>query len=420
MLSKPSLLFSVTLAAFAFFPPYHLAPHFDRLLLAVMCVITVWHVLLTRSPLLVIEPVIVPFALLTLLATGSAALQQYRAQTWSVVAAEYIVPLAMFVLARYIFVTGEAVQRLFTIATILLAYLIFTAVAWMAGLDALVFPRFILDPSLGIMVDRARGPFLQAVANGSALTILGLLWWYRWQQQGFRKGWASIWAAGLPPAIIATLTRSVWLAFATSFAMVTIGSPNRTARRLGTLGAIFAATMAATLLAIPPFHQMIAKRTEERSPVEFRLAVYRAAVGMFAEEPVLGYGTNTSADLLRNYVQGYDLKVAPAHNTYLEVTLEHGLIGLGLLIATLVLLWRLGRRLPDGPGLVAHAGLTKEFRLTWHAILVVYIINGMFVIMNYVFINALLFSVAGMICAQEAQSDAAVASRAPLRAVKHL
>ena len=41
---------------------------------------------------------------------------------------------------------------------------IFTAVAFLLDARSLIFPRFILDESLGIHVDRARGPFLQAVA----------------------------------------------------------------------------------------------------------------------------------------------------------------------------------------------------------------------------------------------------------------
>ena len=43
------------------------------------------------------------------------------------------------------------------------------------GAKSLIFPRFILDESLGYHVDRARGPLLQAVANGVSLNLLGVL-----------------------------------------------------------------------------------------------------------------------------------------------------------------------------------------------------------------------------------------------------
>ena len=49
------------------------------------------------------------------------------------------------------------------------------AIAFLVGAKWLIFPRFILDEGLGYHVDRARGPLLQAVANGVSLNMLGVL-----------------------------------------------------------------------------------------------------------------------------------------------------------------------------------------------------------------------------------------------------
>lgn len=402
MLINPSLLFPISLAALAFFPPDYVAPPFDRLMLGVLCVATFWHMLLTRSAVLFLEPVVVPLALLALISIASAATAPYEQQAWSLLAAKYVVPLVMFFVARYVFRDDKAVQRFFIAGNILLAYLVFTAIASLTGADSVVFPHFILDESIGRHTDRARGPFIQAVANGTALTMLALLAWYYWKRRHFRGVLAALFAATLPFAIVATLTRAVWLAFACSFALVTLNSKDRAARRVGVFGASVAMIGLALLLAVPSFRRTIVERAEESGPVEFRLAVYRGAGAMFQERPLLGSGTNSSATQLRDHVQGYRLESAPVHNTYLEVALEHGLIGLALYVSSLVMLLRLGRRLPKQSS-PSSPFLTDEFLLIWRALVLVFFINSLFVIMNYQYINALLFSVAGMIRAQEAR-----------------
>ena len=173
MLRKPSLLFLVALTAFAFFPPEYVAPPLDRVLLGLLCVTTLWHVLVSRSRIVLREPVVLPLFLLAVISVASAAAAPFDVQTWSLPAAEYVVPLIMFTIARYVFIDESSVERFFIAGNVLLGYLILTSLAWLLGAHWLVFPRFILDPSIGRHFDRARGPFIQAVANGTALSMLG-------------------------------------------------------------------------------------------------------------------------------------------------------------------------------------------------------------------------------------------------------
>jgi hypothetical protein len=91
-----------------------------------------------------------------------------------------------------------------------LSYLVFIAVAFLANERSLIFPRFILDESLGFHPDRARGPFLQAVANGMSLNLLGILAIAFAQR---RKTIAYLLWLALPFAILATMTRAVWISF---------------------------------------------------------------------------------------------------------------------------------------------------------------------------------------------------------------
>ena len=57
----------------------------------------------------------------------------------------------------------------------MLGYLSVIALLFLFGEKSLILPPFILDENLGIHADRARGPFLQAVANGVTLNLLGLV-----------------------------------------------------------------------------------------------------------------------------------------------------------------------------------------------------------------------------------------------------
>ena len=73
-----------------------------------------------------------------------------------------------------VFFPSAKSRRAFEIfALIVLAYLTLTSVAFLLGSIGQSFPTYILDENLGIHADRARGPFLQAVANGVTLNLLG-------------------------------------------------------------------------------------------------------------------------------------------------------------------------------------------------------------------------------------------------------
>src|SRR5258705_12949891 len=148
---------------------------------------------------------------LLLLGLTSVLTKPYDPQAWSLLAAKWIVPFALFHLAGIVFRDHGSLRKLEIFALVVLAYLTATSILYLAGTKSLIFPRFILDQSLGIHADRARGPFLQAVANGMSLNILGILAISLAQKQ--RTVVFLLWLA-LPMAVLATMTRAVWIAFA--------------------------------------------------------------------------------------------------------------------------------------------------------------------------------------------------------------
>src|SRR5262249_15460166 len=186
---------------------------------------------LLRQPIPITGPVVFPLFALTLLGLVDLLSSPYEAQNWSVFAAKYVVPLTLFALAQLVFIDGQAVRHFETFSLVVLAYLTLMAIFFLTGTSELVFPRFILDENLGIHADRARGPFLQAVANGLTLNLLALL-----ALNSFRRGrlprWLGcIFLVAIPVAALATKTRSVWLSFLLSAVVLLFFSSDARIRR---------------------------------------------------------------------------------------------------------------------------------------------------------------------------------------------
>jgi len=354
---------------------------------------------------------------LTVLAVASVAGQPFDHQAWSLIAAKFIVPFTLFHVAGMVFTEEKFIRQFEIFALCVLAYLSFTAVAFLAGAKQFIFPPFILDASLGYHADRARGPLLQAVANGVSLNLLGLLAWHSLRRGTVRGLKAGLLLGSVPLAIVATMTRAVWLSFGATVLLVIVRARNGTLRRTCFGLAIVAIAGFLIIAGIPELQSALAERMEERGPVDFREAVYAGAWQMFLERPLTGWGVNQMPSELARHVTGYKERDLYPHNTYLELLAEHGTAGLALYAWLMWELWRLGRGpTPRGE---FNIFLDRDFHNLWPLILGVYWINAALVVMNYQFVNGLLFAVAGMLAAQgrKAGEGAAVRTHSPERSV---
>jgi O-antigen ligase len=335
---------------------------------------------------------------LTLLALASVAGHSFDSESWSLIAAKFIVPFALFHLAALVFSEERVLQQVELFALLVLAYLSFTAIAFLVGATGLIFPRFILDGSLGYHVDRARGPLLQAVANGVSLNLLGLLALHAYERRRVRGLRAVLLIGAVPIAILATMTRAVWLTFAATMGVVMVRSQNRCVRRACVGLMVAAGVMLLVVLSISEVRNAMADRLEERGPVDFRRAVYAGAWDMFLERPLTGWGVNQMPSELARHVSGYKERELYPHNTYLELLVEHGVVGLALYVWLMWEMWAI-------PRAERHGFLDSQFHALWPALLGVYWVNAALVVMNYQFVNGLLFSMAGMLAAQGRRAE---------------
>jgi putative inorganic carbon (hco3(-)) transporter len=394
LLSVPWLLFLITLGFMMFRTPQVQLFGVDRILFVLLVLVALARASLDRR-LPSVQRLTWPLFGLLLLGIPAVLTDLSDPQGWSLFIAKWGAPFAMFHLAPLVFDDAQKRHWLEIFLSLALAYLVIVSIATFAGIKQLVVPQYILDDNLGIQAGRARGPFLQSVANGLSLNLLGLLALDSFRRGRLRGVFAFALLTALPVAILATLTRSVWLSFSASVVILTLISASRRLRGicaviilLGVAGLSFAALRGSLGTAVEG-------RLEDRATLEYRVEMYRAGSQMFQERPFLGWGAIRTPYELAKRIDGFRQDCFYFHNTYLEILVQYGLFGFGLYAWLIVELLRLRkRRIPrwsDFPD--------AEFTRLWPVLLGVYMVNGFFVVLNYQFVNALLFTLAGLLAA---------------------
>jgi O-antigen ligase len=161
-----------------------------------------------------------------------------------------------------------------------------------------------------------------------------------------------------------------------------------------------------TLMGIP---NALEERLQDSSPVEFRMAAYRAGWSMFLEKPLSGWRTSQLQTELAQRIDGFKGETFVVHNTYFEILLEHGLLGFALYLWVVIALLKAGRR-NKSP---CPYEFTGSLQRLWPLLVSVYLVNATFVVMNYQFVNGLLFAFAGILAAEQKRSSEMEEASAP-------
>ncbi|MGB8987164.1 MAG: O-antigen ligase family protein [Candidatus Sulfotelmatobacter sp.] len=404
LIVMPMALLMAALTAMLLRPPDIAFYEIDRAVFGLLVAGVIGRAIVTKQRFWTVERASWPMIGLTLLAVASVIGQPFDNGTWSLLAAKFIVPFTLFHLSVLLFRDRRRLDLFELFALVLLTYLCFTSIAFMVGAKSFIFPRFILDESLGYHADRARGPLLQAVANGVSLNLLGLLALHTILRGRIRGLKAAILLASLPLAILATMTRAVWLSFTLSVGALIFRSHNRRLRRVAIVVAAMGTLALLVTLSFDDQRRALMDRLHESGPLDYREAVYTGGWQMFLERPFAGWGVNQMPTELARHVSGYKERELYPHNTYLELLVEHGVIGLALYLWLMWELFRLGRGAV--PREECNGLLNRQFHAMWPVLLGVYFANAFVVVMNYQFVNGLLFVLAGMLAAQQRRARA--------------
>jgi putative inorganic carbon (hco3(-)) transporter len=262
-----------------------------------------------------------------------------------------IVSFLLFTLAPVIFAKAQHRSMLLGCLVAVGLYLAVTSFFEALGLTALVYPRYISDPAIGIHVGRARGPFLEAVGNGTAIYI-GLVaaviaartWHGRWQ-----RNVASVTALLCAGSLVFTLTRSVWVGSAAATVVTMLAHPQL--RRWLLPVAVGAALMTAgTIAVVPGLGENVQTRESSQGPIWDRLNLSRAALNMAEARPLVGFGWERFKVVGTDYFQQGDFPLTAGvgvnvHSAYLSNLAELGLAGTSLwLLSTVLVVWMALRR----------------------------------------------------------------------------
>jgi putative inorganic carbon (hco3(-)) transporter len=249
-----------------------------------------------------------------------------------------LVGLVLFFIAPVVYRTQRQRMHLLVGLVVLGAYLGFTALVQELGFDSLVWPRYILNPFVGIHVDRARGPFVEAAANGLALfacavaAAMAAASW-RGRARTFAIAVGILCLAG----ILFTVTRQVWLG-ASLGALVGVSVTSRLRPYAIPLIAGGVLLVVVGFAVVPGLQERAGQRAGDKRPVWDRLNSGRAAVRMIEARPLLGFGWGEFLRESRPYysqADDYPLTTVKAlHSVFLSNAVELGLVG--------ALLWAAG------------------------------------------------------------------------------
>ena len=271
-----------------------------------------------------------------------------------------VLPFLTFAFAPLAFRTPEQRRILLYGLLALGLYLGLTAIFERINLDALIFPRYILDPSVGIHFDRSRGPFVEASTNGLGLYVgatAALIGFIR-----FKSSDAKLLCAGIALTCLLgtflTLQREVWIAAMASSLVVFLALP-RARRFLGASFGLGVVVIIIGLLASSSFSTQVDNRisspNSDLSTYE-RLNMMQAAINMTEANPLFGQGWDSYDTEHYDYFQlsqGRPLAggtVTLAHNVFLNNAAETGLVGASVwTLALIMMVWGAmrGPRSPD-------------------------------------------------------------------------
>ena len=261
---------------------------------------------------------------------------QSRSSTFELIDRFGIVPFIYFALAPVVFATERARKHLLVAMTLLGGYLGLTAIFEIVGPRSLVFPRYIANPDVGITFGRARGPFAEPGSNGLAMhaaivcTLLLLSLYPHRLSRTVKLLCGGVLVVCIV-GILLTLTRQVWLASVVSMSFAGLLTPR--GRRLLVPAALIVAIVAGSAyLAVPGLRDNVITRAGDAFPVWDRRNLNSAAVRMFQERPLTGWGWNGfHVNRLRFFQQAdtYPLTTPTVgvHNVFLANLADLGLIG---------------------------------------------------------------------------------------------
>lgn len=297
-------------------------------------------------------------------------LQPFSVQRFIVIGT--LMPLVMFLVGGWIFVTERAIRVLLWSMVSAAAYSALVSILQFAA-PGLVWPRYIVSNTA--WPGRAVGIFNQPVVNGLVLIVgflAAVLIASHAAEPRLLRACAAAVAAASACGLYLTHTRAVWLSFVI---VVLVGAVAGRSQRRG-----FVLTLAVMGLAVASNWKTFTSSDRSAggvgsaNEVQDRLNTIATSGWAFEREPWTGWGIGRFAAVNTYHHQQYSAEIPwqrgfgiPSHLDALGILVELGIIGLGCWLVVLFLIYsRLVRatcRLPAGDMYGRPLGLTATLCL---------------------------------------------------------
>jgi hypothetical protein len=258
----------------------------------------------------------------------------------------YCIPVLLYWIVRQSHYGARQMGWMHTVLLLFGIYLAATGICEVMHWWALVFPKHIADPTVGIHFGRARGPMVTSVSYGLYLGAGFLCLWATRDRLG-RYQWLVF-----PPLVLLELvglyysyTRSCWLGAGLGTSLILVLSLRGRMRTVTVTGL----AVGFSLLLVTKMDNILAFRREQsaaiaRDSAESRLSFAYLSWAMFKDSPVWGAGFGQFPVAKLPYLSDrVDLPLQSVrglvhHNTFLSLLTETGIVGLALFVAML-LVW---------------------------------------------------------------------------------
>lgn len=269
---------------------------------------------------------------------GFRGLVPLATKPWYIFLVGYLIPGCGFFFTKYFLDPEKDYPVFFRILFALGTYVAIIAFFERFGLDSLIFPRYITDTSIGIHLDRARGPFLNAAFNGQLLAICFIAGMAVIPDLRSLKGLLCSAAMLLYfPAVWFTRTRSVYM----QFLMIIIGLM-LCYRTSASKWKLYSIPMVVLLFIVAVNIDRLASEDRQAGGVTqmkevgIRFELVNKSLELISKHPALGVGLGQ----FRHTSLFSTLEAEYQHNQLIGITAELGLIGLGIYLAFLFIIFQ--------------------------------------------------------------------------------
>ncbi len=242
-----------------------------------------------------------------------------------------LIPMAIFFITRRLEFDKTKIRKLFFVFILIGLYLGLTGIfEHFDKLSFLVYPKYILDPGIGIHFDRSRGPFVQAAVFGGLLSVIfivtifyiiniraGIIYWFI--------------LASIFVSLYFSYTRSAWLQLFLSTCVVCLFR-NKLRKYIISLMCVLLLIYMSGI-----FSKFSMDKgtlfTGRDSPIQSRKDIAKSSIEMIKDRPLLGFGygnfmKSNSAYLEKiEFESGVRSQGEGNHNVILGMMVEVGMIG---------------------------------------------------------------------------------------------